>query len=340
MSKKVLLIAGVAACGRKRGGLSVPHFRGGAQRCGLGRRCSASAVAFGDRRRLRRALESPTRTASSRSRAPRPATTFARFDKTTRIVSRRVRGFAKSRRCGQALHQALDADRDGRISNGSAKARRERWPCATSTATAASASEMRRVRERASWQRPRQGCRRRDGKAAWSRAPRFSLERLLGRDDGSSAASTRTATASSMPRTWSRSPPSASPSPASASSERFDADGDGKVTKDEFKRFAKERFADLDVDGDGKITDADLPPMMRGRGVSEVGLSSSQEQRHSRGIGVLAHKSGSGPLPRSGPTTAGRRRACSRAWRRARARLFAASSTGICRPCLALPGAC
>jgi Ca2+-binding EF-hand superfamily protein len=48
---------------------------------------------------------------------------------------------------------------------------------------------------------------------------------------------------------------------------RFDADGDGKVTKDEFNRFAKERFANLDLDGDGKITEADLPPMMRGRGL-------------------------------------------------------------------------
>jgi len=48
---------------------------------------------------------------------------------------------------------------------------------------------------------------------------------------------------------------------------RFDADNDGKVTKEEFNRFAKDRFANLDVDGDGKITDADLPPMMRGRGL-------------------------------------------------------------------------
>ena len=39
------------------------------------------------------------------------------------------------------------------------------------------------------------------------------------------------------------------------------------MTKEEFNRFAKERFADLDVDGDGRITDADLPPMMRGRGL-------------------------------------------------------------------------
>ena len=48
---------------------------------------------------------------------------------------------------------------------------------------------------------------------------------------------------------------------------QFDADGDGKVTKDEFDRFAKERFASLDLDDDGRITEADLPPMMRGRGI-------------------------------------------------------------------------
>jgi Ca2+-binding EF-hand superfamily protein len=48
---------------------------------------------------------------------------------------------------------------------------------------------------------------------------------------------------------------------------RFDADRDGKVTADEFHRFAKERFARLDLDDDGRITEADLPPRMRGRGL-------------------------------------------------------------------------
>ncbi len=48
---------------------------------------------------------------------------------------------------------------------------------------------------------------------------------------------------------------------------RLDADRDGKVTKDEFNRPAKGRFAMLDLDDDGKITEADLPPMMRGRGL-------------------------------------------------------------------------
>ena len=47
----------------------------------------------------------------------------------------------------------------------------------------------------------------------------------------------------------------------------FDTNGDGKVSRVEFNRFAKDRFADLDLDGDGKITEADLPPMMRGRGI-------------------------------------------------------------------------
>lgn len=48
---------------------------------------------------------------------------------------------------------------------------------------------------------------------------------------------------------------------------RFDADKDGRVTRDEFERFARSRFADLDLDSDGRITEEDLPPRMRGRGI-------------------------------------------------------------------------
>lgn len=48
---------------------------------------------------------------------------------------------------------------------------------------------------------------------------------------------------------------------------RFDADKDGRVTRDEFERFAKARFADLDLNSDGRITEEDLPPRMRGRGI-------------------------------------------------------------------------
>ena len=48
---------------------------------------------------------------------------------------------------------------------------------------------------------------------------------------------------------------------------RFDVDKDGKVTRDEFDTRTTEMFGRADLDRDGKITDADLPPMMRDRGV-------------------------------------------------------------------------
>jgi len=48
---------------------------------------------------------------------------------------------------------------------------------------------------------------------------------------------------------------------------RFDQDNDGKITREEFEKPARDRFAMRDIDKDGKITEQDLPPMMRGRGI-------------------------------------------------------------------------
>lgn len=48
---------------------------------------------------------------------------------------------------------------------------------------------------------------------------------------------------------------------------RFDADSDGKLTREEFQAGVRRMFARFDLDGDGRITDADLPPIMRGMGV-------------------------------------------------------------------------
>lgn len=45
---------------------------------------------------------------------------------------------------------------------------------------------------------------------------------------------------------------------------RLDKDRDGKVTRDEFIKKARDRFAALDLDNDGKITAEDLPPRVRG----------------------------------------------------------------------------
>lgn len=48
---------------------------------------------------------------------------------------------------------------------------------------------------------------------------------------------------------------------------RYDQDGDGRVTREEFEKPARDRFAMRDIDRDGRITEEDLPPMMRGRGI-------------------------------------------------------------------------
>ena len=49
--------------------------------------------------------------------------------------------------------------------------------------------------------------------------------------------------------------------------ERGDTRPGRSMTKSEFLDNVRRRFAFADLDGDGKITDADLPPVMRGRGV-------------------------------------------------------------------------
>lgn len=48
---------------------------------------------------------------------------------------------------------------------------------------------------------------------------------------------------------------------------RYDVDKDGRVSRDEFLKAARQRFADLDLDGDGRITEEDLPPAVRGMGL-------------------------------------------------------------------------
>lgn len=63
----------------------------------------------------------------------------------------------------------------------------------------------------------------------------------------------------------------------------FDANKDGKVTKDEFLADIRRRFAEMDLNNDGRITDDDLPPMMRGRNV----LAGGGAQSLGRGMPML-----------------------------------------------------
>jgi len=69
---------------------------------------------------------------------------------------------------------------------------------------------------------------------------------------------------------------------------RWDADRDGKATRDEFMAELKKRFAALDLNGDGRITDEDLPPIMRGRDALKGGAMPSFGARFERrGFGRL-----------------------------------------------------
>lgn len=71
----------------------------------------------------------------------------------------------------------------------------------------------------------------------------------------------------------------------------FDANHDGKVTKDEVRAEFERRFAEADINSDGKIDDTDLPPMMRGRNGIDDGPAFGMRRggRHGmmRGMGFL-----------------------------------------------------
>ena len=194
---------------------------------------------------LRRAPEGDGRQQGRRhhprgvSRPPRPD--FARFDKNNDGVIDRAEFEAFAKESAdywvKRFIKRFDADRDGRISKEEfAKARRERFAMRDLDGDgriglddmAARHARARPPLARAIATRTRQdgkdgkGIRPGSGQGRRARQGRAPLVQPQAparpHRSADSAASTRTATASSMPRTWSRSPPSASPSPRSASS--------------------------------------------------------------------------------------------------------------------------
>lgn len=77
---------------------------------------------------------------------------------------------------------------------------------------------------------------------------------------------------------------------------RFDANKDGKATKDEFIAEVKRLFAEADLNNDGRLADDDLPPMMRGRNaLSGGGMMMSAGMGH-RGMGPGGMGGPMGPL--------------------------------------------
>ena len=293
MSKKVLLIAGVLVAAGSVAAISAPHFRGGGHMRhgpqgsifgqGGGDLFGPSPARYGERLKEVDANKDGVITLDEFLARRDPS--FARFDKNNDGVVDRAEFEAAAKESAdywvKRFIRRFDADRDGRISKDEfAKARRERFAMRDLDGDGSIGVDDRPPGARERLGRWR-GDRDRDaqdaqdskdgkdgkeaGKDTGERRP-FSLNRLLDRvgrqfdrldknGDGSIDAKDLE--------------PRAAERVAFASKRffrRFDADGDGKVTKDEFNRFAKERFANLDVDGDDRITDADLPPMMRGRG--------------------------------------------------------------------------
>ena len=294
MSKRILVIAGILLAAGSVAAISAPHFRGGGHMRhgpggpqgfmfgeGGGDLFGPSPVRFGERLKEMDANKDGVITLDEFLARRDP--TFARFDKNNDGVIDRAEFEAAAKESAdywiKRFIKRFDADRDGKISKEEfAKVRRERFAMRDLDGDGRIGMEdlppgpRERVRR---WmgdgakdgqdgkEAGKDG--REAGKDAEGHGP-FTLERLLGRVDRQFSRLDKNGDGFIDAKDLE---PAAAERVAFASKRffrRFDADGDGKVTKDEFNRFAKERFSNLDVDGDGKITDADLPPMMRGRG--------------------------------------------------------------------------
>jgi Ca2+-binding EF-hand superfamily protein len=279
MSKKVLLIAGVLLAAGSIAAISAPHFRGGHSRHHgpmmgeLDEGFGPTRARFGDRLKEMDIDKDGAITLDEFLARREP--TFARFDKNKDGVTDAAEFEAAAKESAdywsKRFMKRFDADKDGKVSKDEfARARKARFAMRDLDEDGRIGPEDMPpgIRERLGrWfgDRAKDGKDGKDAEPKGGRGP-FSMEGLLGRanrqfarldknGDGFIDAKDLEALASER---------------ISYASQRFfrrfDADKDGKVTKDEFNRFAKERFANLDLDGDGKITEADLPPMMRGRG--------------------------------------------------------------------------
>jgi Ca2+-binding EF-hand superfamily protein len=269
MRKRVILIAGLVLAVGSVAAISAPHFRGGHHRHG---------GVFGDawdgpgQVRLAERLKEMDKDGAvtlDEFLAQR-ARQFPRFDRNGDGVIDQAEFAAASKESSdywvRRLLKRFDADKDGRISKDEfARARKERFAARDLNDDGRLGLEDMPAgkRERVRQWREERGAEGKDAKEG----SRFSLDRLLGRSDRRFArldkngdgyidatdldavASSRTAEAQQR------------------FLRRFDADRDGKVTSEEFHRFAKQRFANLDLDDDGRITESDLPPMLRDRGL-------------------------------------------------------------------------
>jgi Ca2+-binding EF-hand superfamily protein len=289
MSKKVLLIAGVLLAAGSIAAISAPHWRGGHMRHGsvfgeLGDGdFEARPARFGDR--LKEMDADKDGAVTLEEFLARRSSSFARFDKNNDgfIDAAEFEAAAKESTdyWTKRFIKRFDADNDGKVSKEEfARGRRERFAMRDLDDDGhIGLDERPRLRERIGrWfgdgARDRQdGKQAQDGKEPGkdgkdAQAPgRSTLERMLGRVDRQFSRLDKNGDGFVDAKDFEAVAAERTAYAAKRFFKRFDTNGDGKVSKDEFNRFAKDRFANLDLDGDGKITEADLPPLMRGRGI-------------------------------------------------------------------------
>lgn len=276
MSKKILLIAGALLAAGTVAAVSAPHFRGGHHRHG---------AIFGDPgdgpqrahlgERLKEMDANKDGAVTLEEFLARRNPGFARLDKNNDGSIDAAEFEAAARESGdywtKRFMKRFDADKDGKITKDEfARARKERFAMWDLNGDGRLGLEdlPPGMRERIGrWKGDRaEGRDGKDDSEARKGGGPFTMDRLLGRvgrqfsrldkngDGFIDAGDLATLAAERVTFASQR------------FLRRFDADRDGKVTIEEFNRLAKERFAHLDLDDDGKITEADLPPMMRGRG--------------------------------------------------------------------------
>jgi Ca2+-binding EF-hand superfamily protein len=289
MSKKALVIAGVLLAAGTVAAISAPHFRGGHRGPGghhghmfgegRGDLFGPSPAGFGER--LKEIDVNKDGTITLDEFLARRAPTFARFDKNNDGAVDRAEFEAASKESAdywvKRFIKRFDTDRDGRISKEEfTKARRDRFAMRDLDGDGHIGAEDLPPGPRERFRRwmDDRAKDRQDGKDGDKDAGkdakdggRFTMERLLGRADRRFGRLDKNGDGFVDAKDLE---PAAAERAAFASKRffrAFDADNDGKVARDEFNARAKERFASLDINDDGKITEADLPPMMRGRGL-------------------------------------------------------------------------
>ena len=282
MSKKILLIAGVLLAAGSVAAISAPHFRGGHMRHGplFGEfgdgTFRARPVRLGERLKEMDADKDGAVTLEEFLARREPS--LARFDgnKDGFIDAAELEAATKESAdyWVRRFLKRFDADHDGKVTKEEfTKARRERFArrdldddgrIGPEDMGAGMRERFRRWREdRASEGKDPAEAGKEAKKDGWS----FGLDRLLGRAERQFSRLDRNGDGFVDAKDFEARTAERTAHATRRFLKRFDADGDGKVSRDEFNRFARDRFANLDLDGDGKITEADLPPAMRGRGI-------------------------------------------------------------------------